>query len=90
MVAMAPRHCQVMPSFNVEGGQEDHQVGHDQSTLPHLHYEQPMRRLFPILGAPPLGANVNDGAGGRQRAGGAWRGVWIQEEYYSRGSRLRD
>ena len=35
-------------------------MGHDPSTLPHLHSVQEMRRLFSVLGAPPLGANVDE------------------------------
>ena len=49
-----------LPTFGVGDDLEDQQVGHDPNTLPHLHSLQEMRRLFPVLGAPPVGVSVDD------------------------------
>ena len=50
-----------LPTFSTE---EDnpfaHIEPHNPELLPHHHDEQEMKRLFPILEAPPAAANVED------------------------------
>ena len=44
-----------LPTFSAEEGE-----AHDMNVLPHLHSDEDMAKLFPILDAPPAAVNVED------------------------------
>ena len=64
-----PPSAGYLPTFSTESDPFTDIEAHDLEMLPHFHSEQEMKRLFPILKAPPAAVNVEDWLEGEEDTG---------------------